>query len=354
VSDALQASPQAAPALPWPGFPPWHDGTLATLGSDLHRLPHALLIHGPAGIGKHAFALHLAQVLLCEARGSGGRACGKCPGCRYAGAGQHPDLLRIELATIEPETGEVVTSETIAIDRIRGLIEFAQLTSHRHAAKVAVIAPAERMNAAAANALLKTLEEPPPQTYFLLVSHQPGSVPATIASRCVRLPLLRPDAGSARDWLAEQGVKDAALVLAQADGAPLAALALADPAIQQERRRWLDALARPEALPVVELAARIDAGAREERKARLGLALDWMLAWTGDLARVLAGAVPTRHPDFASALAALASRVAPIPLFRYHRQVLEQRSLLGHPLQPRLVAEALLADYRVLFRPVKR
>ncbi len=132
-------------------------------------LPPALLLHGPRGIGKHALALNLAQALLCEAPRADGLACGECAGCRYAIRGQHPDLLRLELTTIDEETGELAAVDTIAIDRVRALIDFVQLTSHRQRAKVAVIAPAERLNAAAANALLKTLEEPPPLTYFVLV-----------------------------------------------------------------------------------------------------------------------------------------------------------------------------------------
>ena len=110
------------------------------------------------------------------------------------------------------------------------------------------------------------------------------------------------------------------------------------------------ALAKPKSLSPVALAARVEAGARDERKERLGLAIDWLAAWTADLARVAAGGAPLRNPDFAAALAALAGTVAPIALFRYHRSLSRQRALVAHPLQPRLVAEALLIGYRDLFR----
>jgi DNA polymerase-3 subunit delta' len=336
-------------ALPWLPLYPWQTAIARRQLGARTTWPHALLLHGPRGIGKHALALNLAQGLLCESPRADGLACGECPGCRYAVAGQHPDLLRLELL-VPDDDGEALKSvETIAIDRVRSLIDFVQLTSHRQRAKVAVIRPAERLNAAAANALLKTLEEPPSGTFLLLVADQPGRLPATILSRCRRLAVPLPSANDAEQWLAQQGAADPVLALAQAGGAPLAALSLADPALAEERTSWLSALASPESLSVLARSAWIDAGGKEARKARLTHAVEWSLAWMVDLARVMSGAQARRHPDFAPALAALASRVAPLPVFRYHRSLLGHRSLLAHPLQPRLVAEALLIDYKSLF-----
>jgi len=264
-------------------------------------------------------------------------------------AGQHPDLQLVEPFAIEDD-GNVKALDAIPVDRIRALIDWALLTGHRGRAKVAVIVPAETLNAAAANALLKTLEEPPPETFLLLVSHQPGRLPATLRSRCRRMTVPLPDPELAAQWLAGQGIADPKTLLAQAGGAPLLALALADPAWQDERNVWLSALAKPKSLSAVALATRIEAAPKDERKQRLAAAIDWLGAWTADLARVAAGGLPVRNPEFAAALGALAGAVAPIPLFRYHRTVLRQRPLVAHPLQPRLVAEALLIGYRELFR----
>jgi DNA polymerase-3 subunit delta' len=205
------------------------------------------------------------------------------------------------------------------------------------------------MNAAAANALLKTLEEPPPGTFLLLVSHQPGRLAATIRSRCQVVAAPQPSTAEGAAWLARQGIRDADAVLAQAGGAPLAAVALADTGYQAERAAWIRALAAPRDMSVSALGQRIDAGPRESRKERLAAAIDWLVGWCADLARVRAGGVPIRNPDYAAQLAALAPSVAGVPLFRYHRSLLDQRALLAHPLQPRLVAEALLIDYRALF-----
>lgn len=339
-----------APAtLPWLPLLPWQIAAARTALAQRTSWPHALLVHGPRGIGKHALALNFAQALLCEAPRPDGFACGECPGCRYTVAGQHPDLMRLELLEHDSADGTLAEVDTITIDRVRALTEFVQLTSHRQRAKVAVVAPADRMNAAAANALLKTLEEPPPDTYIILVTEQPGRVPPTILSRCRKLAAPLPAADEALAWLADKGVAAPDLTLAQTGGAPLAALACADPDVQRERRAWLAALSRPSELSVPGLAARIEAGGRDERKARLARVVDWLIAWSADLARVHAGDSVRQNPDSADALRRLAEQVAPIALFRYHRSLLRQRALLAHPLQPRLAAEALLIDYKALF-----
>jgi DNA polymerase-3 subunit delta' len=346
----MAEEPDEAPAtLPWESLLPWQIAAARDALAHRSTWPHALLVHGPNGIGKHALALGFAQALLCETPRPDGLACGHCPSCRYTISGQHPDLMRLELLTPDASDGALVEVDTITIDRVRALTEFVQLTSHRQRAKVAVIAPADRLNVAAANALLKTLEEPPPDTYLILVTEQPGRVPPTILSRCRRLAAPLPSAEEARAWLAEQGVASPHLVLAQVGGAPLAALECSDPRVQGERRAWLAALARPAQLSVAALAARIEAGGRDERKARLARVIDWLIAWSSDLARIRAGDAARQNPDALEALARLAPRVAPIALFRYHRQLLGGRALLAHPLQPRLVAEALLMDYKALF-----
>jgi DNA polymerase-3 subunit delta' len=333
---------------PWQPLLPWqHDAAAAALASRA-RWPHALLITGRRGIGKRALALHFAQALLCEAPKPDGSPCGRCPSCGYVVAFGHPDLRLIDLFERDDE-GSVQAVDEIVVDRIRELRQFAQLTAHRQRAKVALIAPAEAMNANAANALLKTLEEPPPATYLLLVTDQSGRLPATIVSRCSVVAAPEPEAAAAAAWLAARDVEKPELLLAQAGGAPLLALELADPAVQRERAALLDALALPERLSPVAFGARLEAYPRDERGARLGEAVYWLLGWTADLASVASGGVARFNPDRGDALARLAARVARVTLFRYYRSLLRQRELLGHPLQPRLVAEALLFEYRAAF-----
>ena len=340
----------AEPArLPWLPLLPWQlDAARAALAQRA-SWPHALLVHGPRGIGKHALALNFAQALLCEAPRADGLACGECAGCRYAIAGQHPDFMRLELLLIDPDEGTLAAVETIGIDRVRALTEFVQLTSHRQRAKVAVIAPAERMNAAAANALLKTLEEPPPGTYLILVSDQPGRVPATILSRCRKLAAPLPDAGRCARVARGAGRGGARPGTRTGGGGADRRARACRSGVAGRAPLLARRLGQPERLSVPALAARIDAGGKDERRARLAHALDWLIAWTADLARIAAGDAARQNPDAAAPLERLAARVAPIALFRYHRSLLRQRAMLAHPLQPRLVAEAVLLDYRALF-----
>jgi DNA polymerase III subunit delta' len=318
----------AAPV--WTGFLPWQRDAARTALQHRDRWPHALLITGREGIGKRTFALEIARSLLCETPDPEGFACGTCASCRYAAAGQHPDLRVVE--PIEVDDDDVATpSLWINVAHIRALIEWSALTSHRRVAKVAVIVPAERMNTAAANALLKTLEEPPAGTYLILVAHQPGRLPPTVRSRCQWLVAPAPDAAAARAWLIEQQVAEPDRILAQASGAPLAALA------------------SPQTLDPIEIAARVDRAPRDMRKALLAAAIDWLVVWCTDLAFVQAGGEATHNPDYATPIASLALKVAPLPLFRYHRSLLQERAQIAHPLQPRLVAEALLFQYQQLF-----
>ena len=194
------------------------------------------------------------------------------------------------------------------------------------------------MNAAAANALLKTLEEPPAGTYLILVADQPGRLPPTIVSRCRKLaaPLPAPDEarGVARRRRASTTPD---LALAQAGGAPLAALAHADAGWRGRAARLArGAGAAASGCRCIALAARIDAGGKDERKARLARVIDWLLAWTADLARVAAGGARAAEPGRrGGARARSRARVAPVALFRYHRSLLRQARMLAHPLQPR-------------------
>jgi DNA polymerase-3 subunit delta' len=336
------------PVRAWQPLPPWQRAAAAGALRARARWPQALLIAGRPGIGKGILAQHFAQALLCEQPRPDGSACGTCPSCGYVAAAAHPDLRLIDLTDLDDDGNETAVSE-ITVPRIRELIEFTQLSTHRLRAKVALITPAERMNTPAANALLKTLEEPPPATYLILVSHAPGQLPATILSRCQRLVAPEPDAAAATAWLEAQGADSPEILLAQAGGAPLLALTFADAAVQRERERLLDSLARPDRLRPVSVGAHLDAYPKDERKAQLAAVVYWLQTWIADLAASSSGGLPRFNPDRRDALRELGQKVARLKLFRYYGTLLQQRALLGHPLQPRLVVEALLFEYLALF-----
>lgn len=185
-------------------------------------MPHALLLAGPAGLGKRAFAAALAALLLCEKPGEA--ACGRCRGCLLVAAGSHPD--RVEVSLELRDDGKTLRTE-ITVDQIRALSQRLALTAQFGGHQVALIDPADLMNAAAANALLKTLEEPGAGTVMLLIADQLSRLPATIRSRCQRLDFGLPTAADAMAWLKAQGVDGAAQALDAAAGNPGLALELA-------------------------------------------------------------------------------------------------------------------------------
>jgi len=184
------------------------------------RLHHALLLHGADGLGKRAFALWLGRALLCEAKTDTLDACGRCAACQLTLAGSHPDL-RI----VEPEEDK----QQISIDQIRQACEALGMTAFRGGYKVAIVDPAHQMTPAAANSLLKTLEEPAANTVLILLTSRPTALPATIRSRCRKLGLRAPSTELASAWLQkEQTAPVDSRLVHFSGGAPLKALAYAD------------------------------------------------------------------------------------------------------------------------------
>jgi DNA polymerase-3 subunit delta' len=200
-------------------IPLWQHDPWQNLMQRLTRgaLAHALLLSGPAGLGKQVFASSFAQSLLCSSRQTDGSACGNCKSCRLMAAGSHPDFLRIG---VEEEKSQ------ISVDQIRTLGERLALSTQFGGYQIAIIAPAEDMNASASNALLKTLEEPTADSIIMLVSHQSARLSATIRSRCQRIDFRTPSAAVAQVWLEQQGISavQASLALQTSDNNPGLAL----------------------------------------------------------------------------------------------------------------------------------
>jgi DNA polymerase III subunit delta' len=179
----------------------------ASAALDAGRLGHALLFCGPAQLGKRAVAERLAQRMLCEHRRADGEPCGECRGCHLFVAGTHPDY---QFVSFMPNKEGTRLRTEIIIDQIRGLSARLFLTSQYGGAQIAIIEPAEAINHAASNALLKTLEEPVPGRYLWLVSANPARLSATIRSRCQKLEFRLPAQDEAQAWLRAHGHTEAA------------------------------------------------------------------------------------------------------------------------------------------------
>ncbi len=315
---------------------PWHEELWATLNARraAGRLPHALLFCGPAGLGKLHAARLLAASLLCERPDARLLPCGDCRACRQVGAGTHPDLL-----DVEPEE----EGKQIRVDQVRRVGAFAATTAQYSGRKLVLVHPADRLNVAASNSLLKTLEEPGEATMLVLVSARPEALLPTIRSRCqmVRFRAER----TASDWVRQQTARsgaDADLLLALAGGAPLTALRLAEPDQQAARTQVLDAL---EAL-AGRKSDPVDAAAG---LVKLGLEgpIEWMQRWLEDLVRVRlhAGVNAITNRDRAPALQRIGERVDLHWLFGFIDRVTEARRLVRGQPNAQLLLEALLIDW---------
>ena len=316
---------------------PWHDALWRQLQQRriAGRLPHALLLAGPAGLGKLTFARRLAQALLCASPDTEGDACGQCRSCRLFQAGTHPDYSPVQPA----EDGKV-----IKIDQIRDLCAFLSYTPQYGGCKIALLEPADRLNVNAANSLLKTLEEPPGNCLLLLVTAQPARLPATVRSRCQVLPFSSPAPDIAMPWLKARiaGGLDAAALLDAAGGAPLAALTYAD------GERWRRRQELAEGYEQV-LAGRLDPirAAESWMQGDVAENLRWLVSWQMDVIRLKMSPYPPRlsNPDLRSLLRGWAERQAPLLLFDRLDTILRLYALCATTqVRADLLLEAFLGD----------
>lgn len=334
-----------------PGQPayPWQNDAWAALLARLsaNRMPHGLLLKGPAGLGKSAFAQQLARAVLCQGQVKSQttqvRPCGECPACQQFGAGAHPDYHNITLLEDKKDIG---------VDQIRELNQQLTLSSAGYERwRVAVIDPADRMNNAASNALLKTLEEPGRNTLLILVTAHPTRLLATLRSRCQQVAFPVPDTDTVLPWLThhgeaqEEGVEqdDWPELLKLAGGAPLAALQMAQSDLPAERQRlaeqlvsMMQAMTSRGAEPVTVAAQWLKLGADD--------VLGWFIGWLMDLVqyRMAPGTARLRNPDLHENLQKAAKGLDLEAVHRYIAAVQRSRRLLETNVNDQLLLEALL------------
>lgn len=314
--------------------------------SRIDRLPHAVLIQGAEGVGKLALAERLAARLLCEAPSADSEPCGRCDGCRWVAAGSHPDLRRVEPdalsgagVPVEDTAGEsrasrrAKPSSEIRVDQIRELADFLYLGSHRGSRRVAIVHPAESMNAHAANALLKGLEEPPAGAMFVLVTHHPARLLPTIRSRCVVIPVPQPEEPVALAWLeatiAARG--QARRWLAFAGGSPRLAQTYADEERGARVAPLLEAIASGTAAELPEAT---------DRESLESLAEVLQKHAIDQLAMALAG-----RSVYGTVSPAAVRRGASAHAWAvFARRMGRARGLARHPVNPRLFSAELIYE----------
>jgi DNA polymerase-3 subunit delta' len=329
---------------------PWQKNDWARLQELRRRPAHGLLFKGSKGIGKLDLALNFAQSLLCQHPDESEFACGKCPSCHWFGQNSHPDfrLLQPEALSLDGEETDDLKSvsgkkpsKQISVDQVRGLADFIGMSAHQGGRRVVVIYPAEAMNANAANALLKNLEEPPQGLLFILVAHKPQQLLPTILSRCLSFALPAPEVASASCWLAEQGVKNPAEALAASGFAPLQAIQQDQQLGSEERDKLLRAVRQPTELDVFALAEAL-------QKTEQVLVVQWLQQWCYDLSSMKQTGRLRYHPGEEAAIKKLVEPIAPLNLARLQKHLQTAKREAQHTLNPKLFFESLLLAYRQL------
>ncbi|NQD79458.1 DNA polymerase III subunit delta' [Pseudomonas sp. CrR14] len=322
---------------------PWQTALWQQLaGRSQHA--HAYLLHGPAGIGKRALAERLMALLLCKSPVAL-QPCGQCKSCHLLAAGSHPDNY-----VLEPEEAD----KPIKVDQVRALVNFVVQTAQLGGRKVILVEPTEAMNLNAANALLKSLEEPSGDTVLLLISHQPSRLLPTIKSRCVQQACPLPSERVSLEWLgealpgtSEQEIRE---LLYLAAGSPLAAVRLQAQGVREQRALVVEGVKKlhKQQISVSQLA-------EGWKDVPLPLLFDWFCDWAHLILRYQLtqdelGLGPT---DMAKVVQYLAQKAPQSKVLSIQEWLLQQRQkVLGKAnLNRVLLLEALLVQWASLPGP---
>jgi len=327
---------------------PWQEQLWQSLNQGRHKLHHAFLMHGRAGIGKYDFALNFSKALLCPNTDDNGRACNKCPSCHWFEDESHPDF---RLISPEQDSGsdeeapaakKTKKKTQISVAQIRELSDFLNLSSHQTSGlRIVLINPAEALNQASANALLKMLEEPASGVIFILVAHQLKRLLPTILSRCQKVNMPVPDQAQALAWLKMQGVQNPEQQLAYLEGSPIKVLS-EQAQFDQLSEIWkylaLGRKMEPQVAAPIIIANSVETGVIAVQK------------WLYDIVTVKLGQQARYHLQHARALQALADKVNLGRLFDLQKKTNDLRKLATHPLNHELQMESLLVEYTKVFQ----
>jgi DNA polymerase III subunit delta' len=326
---------------------PWQHDWLTRVRETVRTRHHAWMIVGRDGDGLAQSGAALAASLLCEAPRND-LACGECGSCRWLLGDVHPDFIRL---APEESDDDVARLPIIKTDAARDAISFMQLSASTARGRVLLVDPATALSRESANALLKAIEEPPPNTRWLLLASRPAKLLPTIRSRALRLELPRPSEREAMQWLVQEGVanSNAQSALIMSRGAPLDALTLASGEALETRDRFFRDLGNPRELPTLAWGAWVEAGGKSGRRGRFALLLALLGEWLTDWARVRANLNPVTCVDFSDVLMKIGGKLASAEALRYHRELLRKLYLPDTTLSARLQVESILLDYRGKF-----
>lgn len=355
---------------------------------DLSAFPSAVLLHGQSGIGKFEFAIELAKALLCEGLSTDVKPCNQCDACHWFNSGNHPDFIslvpethrkllphgdfnsdveapkksKVSQADGDGESPEKKEKKNISIEETRSAIEGLSIGSHRGGNRVILIYPLEMLRSDSANTLLKSLEEPPAKTIFILLADRLDRVLPTIRSRCRLLSAPRPDRSVGLQWLHGQLSATPGLKISDADvesiydeqgGAPFAVL---DSLIARHNKDEKDELtiaiqASRYLLQAMSQGARINwlDAAEKTQKARYSVLLATMQRWVSDVQSAAQMGAPRYYPKHEAAIKALAQQARLPKLLRFWKLLIQARRHENHPLATRIQLEALLSQYQQVF-----
>ena len=355
-------------------------------GLDFQKFPNAILLHGQSGIGKFAFAVELSKALLCESS-QGNKPCNQCEACHWFNTSNHPDFIALVPEThrkllpqadyeadeapkkgraarddSDGELSEKKEKKNISIEETRSAIESLSIGSHRGGNRVILVYPLEMLRSDSANTLLKSLEEPPANTIFILLADRVDRVLPTIRSRCRLLTAPRPNRTEGLAWLKDQLPKISGFKVNEADietiydeqgGAPYSVL---DSLIARHNKDDKDELTIAIAasrllLQSMAQGARIPwlEAAEKTHKAQYSFLLATMQRWVSDLQLVVQGGNPRYYPKHIATLRGLAQGVRPLKLHQFWKSLVQARRSENHPLASRVQLEALLSQYQQVF-----
>jgi DNA polymerase-3 subunit delta' len=356
-------------------------------GINLPAFPNAVLLHGQSGIGKFEFSIELAKALLCESA-IGSKPCDQCEACHWFDSGNHPDFIALvpethrkllphgdfesdmdspkkQKASQTDDDGdapEKKEKKSISIEDARSAIEGLSIGSHRGGNRVILVYPLEMLRADSANTLLKSLEEPPSNTIFILLADRLDRVLPTIRSRCRLLSAPRPDRATGLQWLRNQLNQVPGLKIADPDiesiydeqgGAPYAVL---DSLMARHNKDEKDELtiaiqASKYLLQAMSQGARINwlDAAEKTQKARYSVLLATMQRWVSDLQSSAQMGEPRYYPKHETAIKLLAQQIRLPKLLRFWKSLIQARRHENHPLATRIQLEALLSQYQQVF-----